>query len=87
MITLYVGNLSFQATDEDVRSAFAPFGEVAAVKVARDRETGRAHGFALVEMPDAASAQRAIAGSARQPIAGRPVRVTDARPRAEPDSR
>ena len=83
MATIYVGNLSYQATDEDVRAAFAPFGQVASARVMMDRETGRARGFAFVEMPDIEEARKAIAGVNDQPIAGRAVRVNEARPRED----
>ena len=54
MTSIYVGNLSFDAGEEDIRQAFAQYGNVTAVKVVTDRETGRPRGFAFVEMPDTA---------------------------------
>ncbi len=82
-MTIFVGNLSFQATDEQVRAAFAPFGEVAEARVMRDRESGRAHGFALVDMPNIQEATQAMAGVNGKPIADRVVRVCEARPRED----
>jgi RNA recognition motif-containing protein len=82
-VTIFVGNLSFQATDDQVRSAFSPFGQVTEARVIRDRDTGRAHGFALVEMPDLQEASRAVAGVNGKPIADRVVRVCEARPRED----
>ena len=78
---IYVGNLAFTATDDDVRSAFEQFGEVSAVNIVKDRETGRSRGFAFVEMPDAEAAKQAIDGMNLQPIAGRNVTVNEARPK------
>lgn len=83
MAIIFVGNLSYQATDEDVRVAFAPFGQVASARVMKDRETGRARGFAFVDMPAIEEARKAIAGVNQQSIAGRVVRVSEARPRED----
>ena len=82
-MTIFVGNLSFHATDEQVRAAFAPFGEVVEARVMRDRESGRAHGFALVDMPNIQEATQAMAGVNGKPIADRVVRVCEARPRED----
>ena len=83
MVTLYVGNLSFQASDEDVRAAFAVYGVVQSARVMKDRESGRSRGFAFVEMADAVDAGRAAAGLNQQELAGRPVKVSEARPRED----
>ena len=83
LMILFVGNLSFQATDEQVGSAFSAYGAVAGARVIRDRETGRARGFALVDMPDTDAAMKAVAGVTGQPIAERVVRVCEARPRED----
>ncbi len=55
---IYVGNLSFRATEDDIRQAFGAYGEVATVNIIVDRETGRSRGFAFVEMPNADGSQR-----------------------------
>jgi RNA recognition motif-containing protein len=81
MTNIYVGNLSFQATEDEVRDAFAAFGEVTSVNIITDRETGRSRGFAFVEMPNADDAQSAITQLNSQTIAGRNVTVNEARPR------
>jgi RNA recognition motif-containing protein len=60
-MNIYVGNLSRQATEGNVRALFAQFGEVKSVKIIKDNETGEARGFAFVEMADDASAKEAIA--------------------------
>jgi RNA recognition motif-containing protein len=80
MASIFVGNLSYQATDADLREAFLPFGAVTDARVASSRETGRSCGFGFVEMPDPTEAQKAISGVNRQIVSGRSVRVTAARP-------
>lgn len=82
-MNIYVGNLSFDATESQVESAFAEFGEVASVNIITDRDTGRPRGFAFVEMRDKESGQQAIDGLNEQAIAGRNVTVNEARPRAD----
>jgi RNA recognition motif-containing protein len=83
MVSIYVGNLSFQATDEDLSRAFGEYGEVAAVRIVKDRATGRSHGFAFVDMPDEAAALRAVAALHNHELAGRPIRVSETRPRED----
>lgn len=80
---IYVGNLSYSATEEDVRSAFEAYGNVTAVDIIMDRETGRSRGFGFVEMPDGAEAKEAIDNINLQEIAGRKVTVNEARPKAD----
>jgi RNA recognition motif-containing protein len=81
--SIYVGNLSYDATEEDIRQAFAQHGEVASVNVIMDRETGRPRGFAFVEMPDGAEAKEAIEKVNLTDIAGRSVTVNEARPKQD----
>ncbi len=81
MKNIYVGNLAYSVSDDDLQDAFAAFGEVARAKVIMDRDTGRSKGFGFVEMPNDAEAQAAIEGLNEQPINGRNVRVNEARPR------
>ncbi len=83
MTNIYVGNLSYQATEDDIRSAFEQFGSVSAVNVIMDRETGRSRGFAFVEMDNAEEAKAAIDGMNLQEIAGRKVTVNEARPKTD----
>lgn len=83
MKNIYVGNLGYSVTDDDLRDAFSAFGEVARAKVITDRDTSRSKGFGFVEMPDDGQAQAAIQGLHEQPINGRNVRVNEARPREE----
>ena len=82
-MNIYVGNLSFDATEEDIRQAFAEFGDVSSVNVITDRETGRPRGFAFVEMPDASQAKEAIEKVNLTEIAGRSVTVNEARPKSD----
>jgi cold-inducible RNA-binding protein len=80
---IYVGNLSFRATEEDIRNAFSRFGQVTSVNIVMDQDTGRSRGFAFVEMADANEANAAIEGLNEQEIVGRRVIVNEARPREE----
>jgi len=82
-MNIYVGNLSYNATEDDIRTAFAQFGQVSSVSVIKDRETGRSKGFAFVEMPNDEEGKSAIEGLNLQRIAGRAVTVNEARPREE----
>ena len=82
-MNIYVGNLSYQATDEDLRKAFEVYGQVTSARVIKDKETGRARGFGFVEMANAEDGKKAIEGTNNKDIAGRPVRVNEARPREE----
>ena len=80
---IYVGNLSYDATEADIRQAFSQYGEVSAVNVIMDRETGRPRGFAFVEMPNSSEAQKAISSVNETEIAGRAVKVNEARPKSD----
>jgi RNA recognition motif-containing protein len=83
MTNIYVGNLSYTATDDDVREAFEQYGAVDKVSVVKDRETGRSRGFAFVEMPDGNEAKEAIEKVNLAEIAGRKVTVNEAKPRED----
>ena len=80
---LFVGNLPFNATEEDIRSAFEAHGEVSDVAVIMDRETGRPRGFAFVEMPDSAQGNAAIEALNNSDFGGRSMNVNEARPRED----
>ena len=82
---IYVGNLSYDVTDEDLRQEFAAFGEVASVEVVKDRISGRSKGFGFVEMPQKSEAEAAIAGLNGKMLKDRTVVVSEARPRADRD--
>ncbi|MGA7840724.1 MAG: RNA-binding protein [Candidatus Acidiferrales bacterium] len=83
MKNLFVGNMSFQTTADDLRALFEPFGQLARVHVATDRETGRARGFGFVEMPNDAEAAKAIAALDGKDVGGRNLKVNEARPKSE----
>src|SRR5271157_3364334 len=82
-MNIYVGNLSFDAGEADVRQLFEAHGQVASVSVIEDKFTGRPRGFAFVEMPTDAEAQAAIAALNSKDFKGRPLTVNEARPRTE----
>ncbi|MCZ7556678.1 MAG: RNA-binding protein [Bacteroidia bacterium] len=82
-MNIYVGNLSYQMTDDDLRAAFEPYGEVSSARVLRDKETGRSKGFGFVEMPNDSDAEEAIKALDNAQIGGRNVKVNQARPRTD----
>ena len=83
MKNIFVGNLSFEATEADLTALFQPFGPVGRVHIATDRETGRARGFAFVEMPNDAEGVKAIAALDGQEMGGRILKVNEAQPKGE----
>jgi RNA recognition motif-containing protein len=82
-MNLFVGNLSFEVTQNDLESLFGTSGQVASAKVMMDRETGRSRGFAFVEMPNDAEARNAIQNLNGKDLKGRKINVNEARPREE----
>jgi RNA recognition motif-containing protein len=84
---IFVGNMNFQTTESDLNDLFKAFGQVTRVHVAVDRETGRSRGFAFVEMYNDEEAARAIAGLDGKDIGGRNLKVNEARPKTERNSR
>ncbi len=82
-MNIYVGNLAYNATEDEIRTAFAAFGQVTLVKVVRDRDTGRSRGFAFVEMEDGEGAQNAITQMNGKDLNGRNLVVNEARPREQ----
>ena len=80
-MNIYVGNLSFKASEVDVRDAFAAYGEVTSVAIIKDQATGKSRGFAFVEMPNATEAQAALAGLNGKDLLGRNLMINEARPR------
>ncbi|MBI5137592.1 MAG: RNA-binding protein [Nitrospirae bacterium] len=80
-MNLFVGNLSFETTDQDLREAFGSFGQVSSATVITDRETGRSRGFGFVEMNADAEARAAIEGLNEKALHGRNLRVNEAQPR------
>lgn len=80
-MNIYVGNLSYQTTEDDLRQAFEAHGEVSSVAIIMDRETGRSRGFGFVEMPDANQGKAAMAALNLQELNGRAITVNEARPK------
>ncbi|PYU18992.1 MAG: RNA-binding protein [Acidobacteria bacterium] len=83
MKSVYVGNLSFDTTEGDLRTLFEPFGEIERISVINDRDTGRPRGFAFVEMADDREAAQAMTDLNGREVAGRALRVNEAAPRLE----
>jgi len=80
-MNIYVGNLSYGMSEEELREAFGAHGEVSSVKILVDRETGRSRGFGFVEMPNQSEGEAAIAQLNGKDLGGRALRVNEARPR------
>jgi RNA recognition motif-containing protein len=80
-MNMYVSNLSFHTTDEDLRKLFTQYGTVSSAKVITDRETGRSRGFGFVEMESSKEANEAMKNLDNKEIEGRPISVTVARER------
>jgi RNA recognition motif-containing protein len=83
MKNIFVGNLSYAATEDDVRSLFESYGTVERVNIVTDRETGQPRGFGFVEMTDDTEADKAINELNGRELAGRDLNVNEARPKAE----
>ena len=81
MKNIFVGNLSFGASEDAVRALFEAYGTVERVSIATDRDSGQPRGFGFVEMPNANEAQAAIAGLQNAAIQGRQLTINEARPR------
>ena len=79
-MNIYVGNLSYDTTEEDLRKAFEEFGNVASSSVIKDRDTGKSRGFGFVEMSEDSEAQAAIAALNGKDLQGRTLTVNEARP-------
>jgi RNA recognition motif-containing protein len=86
-MNIYVGNLSFDTTEEQLRQAFEGFGEVSSVNIITDKYSGEPRGFAFVEMSDQGAATAAIEGLNSQELNGRTLNVNQARPRTERSDR
>ncbi len=82
-MNIYVGNLSYEVTEEDLRLAFEPSGQVESATIIKDKYSGRSKGFGFVEMPSKTEAQSAIDGLNGTELKGRTLNVNEARPRTE----
>ncbi len=83
MKNLFVGNLPFTATEDELRDLFSAFGEVTQVRIMTDRDTGKPRGFAFVEMTDDEAAVKAITGLNGKELGGRALTINEARPKPE----
>ena len=82
-MNIYVGNLSFDASEEDIRKLFSGFGQVSSVTIVKDKYSGQPRGFGFVEMPNQTEAQAAIQNLNGKELSGRPMNVNEARPRTD----
>ncbi len=82
-MNIFVGNLSFNTSEDDLRAAFEAYGQVSSARIITDRETGRSRGFAFVEMSDSSEAQAAISGLDGRDMDGRGLKVNEAKPKEE----
>ncbi len=80
-MNIYCGNIAYTTTEDDLRDLFSTHGEVSAVRVITDRDTGRSKGFGFVEMVDDGEAKQAIEALDGKDFMGRDVRINEARPR------
>lgn len=85
-MNIYISNLSFTATDDDLVSLFTPYGEVSSAKVIADKFTGKSRGFGFVEIKDDEAAKKAISELDNKSIDGRALKITEARPKEERSS-
>ncbi len=82
-MNIYIGNLSFETTEESLRQAFEGYGEVSTVSIVTDRYTSKSRGFGFVEMASKGEAEAAITGLNGQELDGQTLNVNEARPRTE----
>jgi len=80
---IYVGNLPFSVTDDDLREVFSEFGELESAEIVKDKYSGQSKGFGFVDMPNNSEADEAIKSLNDQPLKGRKLTVNEARPRTE----
>ncbi len=82
-MNLYVGNLSYRLTEDELRQAFEEYGQVSSCTIIKDRATGESKGFGFLEMPERSEAERAMQNLNGQDLKGRKLNVNEARPRSE----
>jgi len=82
-MNIYVGNLSHNTTEENLRQAFEPFGQVTSARIIKDKYSGQSRGFGFVEMPAQSQAQTAIRSLNGKELLGKQISVNEARPRAD----
>ncbi len=86
-MNLYVGNLAYSVTEEDLKEVFSEFGELESVNIIKDKYSGQSKGFGFVEMPDNSEADKAIKALNGSQIKGRPIKVNQAKPRGDRSAR
>jgi RNA recognition motif-containing protein len=86
-MNIYVGNLAYSVTQDDLRDAFAAYGEISSVNLITDKFTGDSKGFGFVEMPNNSEADAAIKALNETPLKGRNIKVNQAKPRSDRPSR
>jgi len=86
-MNMYIGNLAYDVTENDLKNAFSEFGEVSSVKIITDKFSGRPKGFGFVEMPDNSEADKAMKALNVSQLKGRGIKVNQAKPRRERSSR
>jgi RNA recognition motif-containing protein len=84
---LYVGNLSYSVTEDDLQALFSEFGEVESANIIKDQMSGQSKGFGFVEMPDNSEADKAIKALNGKEVKGREIKVNQAKPRGDRPSR
>lgn len=82
-MNIYVGNLSWQMTDEDLRTLFEQYGSVTSAKIVKDKVSGRSKGFGFVEMPEDSEAQNALSSLYESEVLGRKIIVNEAQPKPQ----
>ncbi len=82
-MNIYVGNLSYEITDDEVKDLFSPHGEISSVSIIKDKQSGQSKGFGFVEMPNQAEAEEAIKALNESEVKGRNIKVNQARPKEE----
>jgi RNA recognition motif-containing protein len=82
-MNIYVGNLAYSVTEDELREAFASFGEISSVSLITDKFSGQSKGFGFVEMPNNSEADAAIKALNETPLKGRNIKVNQAKPRAD----
>ncbi|MDV5121913.1 MAG: RNA-binding protein [Candidatus Scalindua sp.] len=82
-MNIYVGNLSYEITDDEVKDLFSPHGEISSVSIIKDKQSGQSKGFGFIEMPNQAEAEEAIKALNESEVKGRNIKVNTARPKEE----
>ncbi len=82
-MNIYVGNLSYEITDDEVRDIFSPHGEISSLSIIKDKYSGQSKGFGFVEMPNQAEAEEAIKALNESDLKGRNIKVNQAKPKEE----